>query len=612
MLPAGSGRDVSPGPDVKGGFVRGVLVVGGRLPAFDPWCPATCSFPELTPERAAAHDVVVLMPTDGDSDEACERVFGWKRGGRLGDTKLMLGTYRGRHLWSPENDRVVDRWAVHARSEALVLESDNLAFVPFCQGLAPPAGPPTGDDGYVFLGGRKWRDFPLGLAAMQRSGLPGKVISDLVPDGDYPGLEVRRERIPKDEYFAVLGRARIVILPLLPVPISHGHVEVVGAITAGRPVVVTACASCDDYVEHGVNGLLVQENSVEAWLEAIAEADRRAEEFAEAARAMAPRYYSHRYGGYVRRMVEEPEAARVRPDLERAKPYAPKAAWAHLRQENYLRRLKADHRERLDRARDLLRQRRYEDALGEVADCLDGPLQDAARKVAEAARVGRDGRAAQNAAARTEGVCIVKTLDEIGIEAGTDKSSKKHNYLVSYERALGNMRLNKIKLMEIGVFNGSSLRMWREFFQNGQIIGVDNKPHTLKHAGDRIEVVFGDQSDEDCLRAIAKDHGPFDVIVDDGSHIWSHQILTLQTLLPAVNSGGIYIIEDMHTSFGSYVDDYGQGAAETAVDYVLRIAKRLVGDRFFDPQDCDEFTRSAPSLITQIAFVGRAAIFWRR
>lgn len=592
--------------------VARVLVVGGRLPSFDPWCPATCTFPELTPERAAAHDVVVLMPTDNDSDEACDRVFGWKRGGRLDETKLMVGTYRGRHLWSPENDRVVERWAVHARSEALVLESDNLAFVPLCQGRAPPAGPPAGDDGYVFLGGRKWRDFPLGLAAMQRCGLPGKVISDLVPEGDYPGLEVRRERIPKDEYFAVLGRARIVILPLLPIPISHGHVEVVGAIAAGRPVVVTACASCDDYVEHGVNGLLVQENSLEAWLEAIAEADRRAEELAEGARAMAPRYWGHRYAGYVRRMVEEPEATRVRRDLERAKPYAPRSEWAHLRQENYLRRLKADHRERLDRARDLLRQRRYDEALAEVADCLDGPLHDAATKVAEVARERRDERTSRRPEARLQGVGMVKTLDDIGIEAGTDKSSKKHNYLVNYERALGHLRHHDVKLLEIGVFNGSSLRMWREFFQNGRIIGVDNKPHALQHSGDRIQVVFGDQSDADCLQAIADEHGPFDVVVDDGSHVWSHQILTLQTLLPAVRSGGIYIIEDMHTSFGDYVEDYGHGAAETAVDYVLRVAKRLVGDRFFDAQDCDEFTRSAPSLITQVAFVGRAAIFWRR
>jgi hypothetical protein len=362
-----------------------ILIVGDRLPDFKDWAPATCHFSEITPAKLSSYTTIVLMPNSAEDDALCEQVFGWKRGGHVGAARLMLGTYRGRHLWSPDNDQVVERWAVHARSECLVLESEKLAFVPFCQGIPPDTIEPPRDDGYLFLGGRKWRDFDLGLAAMQRSGLPGKVISDLVPAGSYPELDVRRERVPKDEYMAVVRRARVVLVPLKRIPISHGHVEVVGAIVAGRPVVVTACASCDDYVEHGVNGLLVQDNTIGGWLAAIREANERADELACGARRLAPRYHAHRYGDYLRKMIEEPESTRVRPELEAMKPYAAREFWSELRQENYLRQLKAEHRARIDRARALLRQRLYAEAIIEVESCHAGPLRQAATQIRETA-----------------------------------------------------------------------------------------------------------------------------------------------------------------------------------------------------------------------------------
>ncbi len=283
----------------------------GSIRPFLGWPGPVLDFPAATPDTLAAHRTVLLAPTDvrflkalrsGSEPVQCEAILGWKRAGLLPDTRLVLATYKGRHLWTPENDALVERWVVHARSERLVLDSDRLAFVPLC--LDPPGAPvPPGDDGYVFMGGRKWRALDVGLAAMARAGYPGRVITDFAPEGEWRGVQVRREKIPMPEYLHAMARARVVVVPLRETPVSHGHVEVVQAILHGRPLVVTAGASCDDYVEHGVSGLLVRGNSVEAWTDAVHEAWARAEAFAAAARARASRHHTPRYAAHLLDLV---------------------------------------------------------------------------------------------------------------------------------------------------------------------------------------------------------------------------------------------------------------------------------------------------------------------
>jgi Methyltransferase domain len=207
----------------------------------------------------------------------------------------------------------------------------------------------------------------------------------------------------------------------------------------------------------------------------------------------------------------------------------------------------------------------------------------------------------------------LRSLDEIGIACGTDKSSTKHHYLELYDDALRHLRFAPVRLMEIGVFNGSSLRMWRDYFPNGTIVGVDNKRHSLKHSGGRISVHLGDQADPDGLIDLAKEHGPFDIIVDDGSHIWNHQIKTMTALLPLVKPRGIYILEDLHTSFGPYIKDYSVGGGETGASFVLRFAERVLGDRFHKLDDePEELMANAARLVRSVQICNRTAIFRRR
>jgi len=117
-----------------------------------------------------------------------------------------------------------------------------------------------------------------------------------------------------------------------------------------------------------------------------------------------------------------------------------------------------------------------------------------------------------------------------------------HNYIKNYEKELEPYRFLPITLLEIGVFHGHSLRMWREYFPNARIIGIDMMQPTLPMDG--IEFYICDQNNPMQLASIFFDT-KFDVIIDDGSHIIEHQIKSIQTLFKNVNEGGKYIIEDI-------------------------------------------------------------------
>lgn len=284
-----------------------VLVVADHHSWLVHWKGPIIPFEDMTLDRLAACRKVILAPGDMKYLAYAQQILDWKRDGLLPATGIILATYKGRHMWTKANDTLADLWVVHARSERLVLDSDRLVYVPLC--LQPPRRPATPvDEGYIFMGGRKWRELGVGLEAMGRAGYPARVITDFAPETDYPGVTIRRERIPKNEYLDVMARSRIVVVPLKLTPISHGHVEVVSAIMLGKPVLVTAGCSCDDYVVHGVNGLLVPDNSIEAWTDAIHEAYAKADQFAAASRDLASQYYTPKYVDYLRALVDgEPE-----------------------------------------------------------------------------------------------------------------------------------------------------------------------------------------------------------------------------------------------------------------------------------------------------------------
>jgi len=131
------------------------------------------------------------------------------------------------------------------------------------------------------------------------------------------------------------------------------------------------------------------------------------------------------------------------------------------------------------------------------------------------------------------------------------------HYFPIYSRHFAPYVGKPISLLEIGVYRGGSMRMWSSYFgPQTRLVGLDIDPLAKTAAGDRYEVVIGDQTDTDLLRQVVEQYGPFDIIIDDGGHTMEQQIASAEALFPGVKEGGIYLVEDCHTSYWA---DYGGG-----------------------------------------------------
>jgi hypothetical protein len=132
--------------------------------------------------------------------------------------------------------------------------------------------------------------------------------------------------------------------------------------------------------------------------------------------------------------------------------------------------------------------------------------------------------------------------------------NKWSQYFWIYERVFASLRHEKLKILEIGVLRGSSLRLWREYFDDPEtvIVGLDIDPKCAQYAKpDRgVHVMIGNQVDRAFLADVVSRHGPFDIIIDDGSHISSQIIATFNALfLDGLKESGLYVVEDLHTSY---------------------------------------------------------------
>ena len=151
-------------------------------------------------------------------------------------------------------------------------------------------------------------------------------------------------------------------------------------------------------------------------------------------------------------------------------------------------------------------------------------------------------------------------LGALAVRFGSDKWGNVHWFTQHYERHFARLRDEPVRLLELGIGGyehpdqgGGSLRMWRSYFRRGQVYGLDLFSKTDLD-GIRLRTLRGDQNDPDCLARIAAEFGPFDIIIDDGSHINEHVLTSFRALFPHVRPGGFYVIEDLWTS---YLPGYG-------------------------------------------------------
>ena len=176
----------------------------------------------------------------------------------------------------------------------------------------------------------------------------------------------------------------------------------------------------------------------------------------------------------------------------------------------------------------------------------------------------------------------METLHELALPHGTDKAEPRRSLAAIYDPILESRRLEEISILEIGVFGGASLRMWRDYFQNAQIFGIAIDPTTKLQEGPRIEIFIGDQTDVAFLDHVTSRTGPLTVVLDDGGHRAPQQIGSLLHLWPSVQAGGLYIVEDTHTS---YMERFGMGWRQSGstVEFLKGVVDDVHGEWHVQP-----------------------------
>jgi tetratricopeptide (TPR) repeat protein len=145
-----------------------------------------------------------------------------------------------------------------------------------------------------------------------------------------------------------------------------------------------------------------------------------------------------------------------------------------------------------------------------------------------------------------------KTLEELYSQHTGKVSDKWSSYLFVYDQILKSYRNMNVKLLEIGVQNGGSLEIWSKYFANAKlIVGCDINPKCAKlnYENSRIHVLVGDANSDEVKSNVIELSETFDIILDDGSHDSSDIIKTFAKYFPLLEYGGIYIVEDLHTSY---------------------------------------------------------------
>jgi hypothetical protein len=157
-------------------------------------------------------------------------------------------------------------------------------------------------------------------------------------------------------------------------------------------------------------------------------------------------------------------------------------------------------------------------------------------------------------------------------------SSIKHtSYFHVYENLLTPFRGKDITFVEVGVYNGGSLFMWRDFFgPKARIIGVEFNPDAKHWESEGFEIHIGDQSDANFWRDFYTKVGPVDVVLDDGGHSNAQQIVTVAESVAHINDGGMIVVEDTHAS---YLAQFGNPSKYSFMNYAFDVV-HSINNRF--------------------------------
>jgi hypothetical protein len=177
----------------------------------------------------------------------------------------------------------------------------------------------------------------------------------------------------------------------------------------------------------------------------------------------------------------------------------------------------------------------------------------------------------------------MKSLFEIFQHDLTLHCDKYLPYFSVYEQFFSKYRGCDLTFIEVGVQGGGSLEMWRKYFgSTARIIGIDVDPTVLERKAPDVEIFIGNQEDPAFWAGFLPNVGPIDAFLDDGGHTMNQQINTLLSVWPKISIGGVYMIEDTHTS---YFKDWGNGLyqSNTIIEFTKRISDLVNVNHWQEP-----------------------------
>lgn len=181
-------------------------------------------------------------------------------------------------------------------------------------------------------------------------------------------------------------------------------------------------------------------------------------------------------------------------------------------------------------------------------------------------------------------------------------SVKHSTYFQVYDKLFSHFKDDQLTFVEVGVFNGGSLFMWRDFLgEKARIIGIDLSEKAKKWEEHGFEIFTGSQTNPQFWKEFYQEVGNIDVLLDDGGHMYEQQIMTCVHSLPHINDGGLLVLEDTHTS---YMKDFGGPSGVSLISYAKNIIDGInyrFGE-FAEAKECERQIFSVEFFESIVAF----------
>tara|TARA_Y100000992_G_scaffold284041_1_gene233852 strand:+ start:155 stop:964 length:810 start_codon:yes stop_codon:yes gene_type:complete len=176
------------------------------------------------------------------------------------------------------------------------------------------------------------------------------------------------------------------------------------------------------------------------------------------------------------------------------------------------------------------------------------------------------------------------------------RSIKWKKYFSVYEKLFTTYKNKKITFVEIGVLDGGSLEVWKNYFgKDARIIGIDNNPECKKFENENYEIFIGSQSNPLFWREFYNKVGNVDIILDDGGHTNDQQIISLIESVKFINNGGLHVVEDVHSSYQKH---YGNPYKYSFINF----SKKTIDDVNSTFPNIKKFNYSLNQFVSSIEF----------